>query len=60
MSGAPTSGVPATSAYMNTVLGVWADGAGGFYIADSSNNAVRFVSSSGIITTVAGMFQQLR
>jgi sugar lactone lactonase YvrE len=45
---------PATSALLNYSAGVAVDGSGNIYIADSSSNRIRKVSS-GIITTVAGM-----
>jgi uncharacterized protein (TIGR03437 family) len=44
----------ATLAQLNLPLGVAVDSAGNLYIADSNNNAVRKVSTSGTITTVAG------
>jgi uncharacterized protein (TIGR03437 family) len=47
-------GGPATSAQLYNPLGVAVDGSGNIYIGDSTNNRVRKVSSSGIITTVAG------
>ena len=47
-------GGAATSAELNTPSGVTVDGTGNIYIADYSNNRVRKVSTSGIITTVAG------
>ena len=47
-------GGPATSAELNGPGGLAVDGAGSLYIADTSNNRVRKVSSSGTITTVAG------
>lgn len=34
--------------------GLLADGAGGFYVADALNNTIRRVSSSAVVTTVAG------
>jgi len=45
---------PATSAALNSPLDVAVDGAGNVYIADSQNNRVRMVTSTGTITTVAG------
>lgn len=45
---------PAVNAKLNDPLGVAANSSGGFYIADSANNRVREVNSSGTITTVAG------
>ncbi len=45
---------PATSAQMNTPLGVAVDAAGNLYIADSLNNTIRKVSSSGVMSTFAG------
>jgi sugar lactone lactonase YvrE len=47
-------GGPATSAALNTPLGIALDRAGNLYIADGGNSRVRKVSVSGIITTVAG------
>ncbi len=46
--------VPATSASLNIPEGVAVDGAGNLLIADSGNNRVRKVDSSGLISTVAG------
>ena len=47
-------GGPATSARLSTPYGIAVDGNGNFYISDHGNSCVRKVSSSGIITTVAG------
>src|ERR1700751_4501787 len=47
-------GGPATSAALNTPIGVAVDVAGNLYIADSFNNRIRKVNATGIITTVAG------
>jgi uncharacterized protein (TIGR03437 family) len=47
-------GAAASSAQINTPLGIAVDGAGNLYIADFSNNRVRKVSTGGTITTVAG------
>jgi uncharacterized protein (TIGR03437 family) len=44
----------ATNAGLNGPTGLAIDSAGNLYIADSGNGRVRRVSSSGIITTVAG------
>jgi sugar lactone lactonase YvrE len=44
----------ATSAQLNWPYGVAVDDADNLYIADYSNNRIRKVASSGIITTVAG------
>src|ERR1700680_724424 len=44
----------ATSAELNNPTGVALDSSGNLYIADSANNVVRMVSSSGTITTFAG------
>ena len=44
---------PATSAQLNGPTGVAVDSAGNLYIADSSNNRIRQVSS-GVINTLAG------
>jgi uncharacterized protein (TIGR03437 family) len=45
---------PATSAELNNPIGLALDSSGNLYIADSANNVVRMVSSSGTITTFAG------
>jgi len=47
-------GGPATSAELNAPLAVAVDQSGNLYIADTYNNRIRKVSSSGAITTVAG------
>lgn len=47
-------GGPASAAEVNTPTGVAADAAGNIYFADSWNQRIRKVSTSGIITTVAG------
>jgi len=47
-------GGPATSAQLNAPLGVAVDTAGNLFIADYGDNRVRKVTSSGVISTVAG------
>jgi sugar lactone lactonase YvrE len=47
-------GGPATSASLNAPAGIAIDASGNIYIADYNNNRVRKVSTSGIISTVAG------
>jgi sugar lactone lactonase YvrE len=47
-------GVPAVIAELNFPAGLLLDRQGNLYIADSGNNRVRRVDTSGIITTVAG------
>ena len=54
VAGFSGDGGPATSAQLNGPWGVAVDRAGNLFIADSANNRVRRVSSSGDITTVAG------
>jgi len=54
-SGFAGDGGPAINASLNFPMGIFLDGAGNLFIADSNNNRVRVVdSSTGIITTVAG------
>ncbi len=47
-------GIPANTAQLNEPYGVCVDTAGIVYIADSYNNRIREVNSSGTITTLAG------
>ncbi|MBI2518857.1 MAG: PKD domain-containing protein [Bdellovibrio sp.] len=47
-------GALAISAELNCPMAVYPAELGGFYIADSNNFRIRKVSSSGIITTIAG------
>jgi trimeric autotransporter adhesin len=47
-------GGAATSATLNTPYGLNVDSAGNLYIADSMNNVVRMVNTTGVIRTLAG------
>jgi YD repeat-containing protein len=47
-------GGSATSAQLNTPVGVVVDGPGNVYITDSNNHRIRRVDTNGVITTVAG------
>ena len=47
-------GGPAIRAALNTPIGVAVDTAGNLYIADAFNNRIRKVSTTGVVTTVAG------
>jgi sugar lactone lactonase YvrE len=47
-------GGPATNASLSYPNGVAVDAAGNLYIADTDNQRVRKVSTSGTITTIAG------
>jgi trimeric autotransporter adhesin len=47
-------GGPATSAELQSPVGVAVDSAGNLYIADQGNNVIRKVATNGTITTVAG------
>lgn len=46
--------IQAATAQLNTPYGIAFDSHGNLYIADSNNNRVRRVNSSGVITTVVG------
>lgn len=48
-------GGPATSASLNSPVGVEADAAGNLYIADTLNHRIRKVDTSGTINTIAGI-----
>src|SRR5262249_33007104 len=52
--GTSGDGGPATTAQLNVPFGVAATPDGGFLIGDGSANLVRWVSPTGVITTVAG------
>jgi sugar lactone lactonase YvrE len=54
VSGFSGDGGQASSAKLNSPNGVHVDQSGRIYIADSNNNAIRMVDTTGIITTVAG------
>jgi hypothetical protein len=47
-------GGPATSAELSTPYGIAVNAAGEIFIADQSNNRIRKINTSGIISTVAG------
>ena len=52
--GSNGDGGAATSAQLNGPVGVSVHISGNVYIADSGNNKIRMVTSTGIITTIAG------
>jgi trimeric autotransporter adhesin len=47
-------GGPATSAELQSPVGIAVDSSGNLYIADQGNNVIRKVATNGTITTVAG------
>jgi sugar lactone lactonase YvrE len=53
-AGYSNDGAAATGAMLDRPGGLAVDGQGNLYIADSGNNRIRKVDTSGIITTVAG------
>lgn len=54
VSGYSCDGEPATSAVMWQPIGLTVDDNGTLYVAENSNHIVRKISSTGIITTIAG------
>ena len=57
LAGSPTAGFEdgaGAAARFDRPTGVACDNAGNVYVADSQNNAVRKVTASGIVTTIAG------
>jgi uncharacterized repeat protein (TIGR01451 family) len=54
LSGYSGDNGPALNAQLNAPNGVAVDSLGNVYIADSNNDSIRKVSTSGVITTVAG------
>jgi sugar lactone lactonase YvrE len=51
-------GGPATAASLNIPFGAAIDPSGNIYICDAGNNVLRKVSSSGVISTIAGKFME--
>ncbi len=43
-----------TAAFLSSPLGVTIDGADNLYVADSGNHAIRMITSTGVVTTLAG------
>jgi sugar lactone lactonase YvrE len=50
---------PGTAASFNRPWGMAADAAGNIYVADISNNAIRKISSVGLVSTISFSFQGL-
>ena len=44
----------ATAALFNQPLGICTDKLGNIYVADTYNNAIRMISTTGVVTTIGG------
>jgi len=55
LSGFTKDGVQANTSELSSPSGVYVDGSGNLYIADTQNSAIRMVTAKGIISTVAGV-----
>jgi sugar lactone lactonase YvrE len=53
-AGAPSPGGPATSSDLNNPYGVAVDASGNLYIADTHNDVIEKVDTSGVLSIVAG------
>jgi uncharacterized protein (TIGR03437 family) len=49
-------GAAATAANLNAPLGCWVDSSGNIFLADTGNNVVRKITSSGTISTFSGNY----
>ena len=45
---------PVATASFNVPQGICIDGSGNFYVADRNNNSIRKISSTGVVSTLAG------
>ncbi len=54
VSGTAPDGILATSAKMNSTLGMVVDAAGNFYFSDQGNFKIKKINTSGVLSTVAG------
>lgn len=52
--GSVLDGVPGTSASLGNLMGISADGVGGFYVASYGQNVIKYLNASGFIALFAG------